>query len=54
VLRLVGDGRSSSEIAAHLGVAPSTVETQIKSAIRKLGATNRRHAAALAVEAERS
>ena len=53
VLRLVGEGRSSSEIAAQLGVAPSTVETQIKSAIRKLGATNRRQAAAMAAEVER-
>ena len=52
VLGLVGAGRSSAEIAAHRGVATSTVETQIKSAIRKLGATNRRHAAALLAEAD--
>lgn len=46
VLELVGRGMTSPEIAAHLGVARSTVETQIKAAVGKLGAKTRLQAAA--------
>jgi DNA-binding CsgD family transcriptional regulator len=52
VLALVAEGLSSREIANRIRVARSTVQTQIRSAVRKLGATNRRHAAALAIESE--
>jgi DNA-binding CsgD family transcriptional regulator len=45
VLALVGAGLSSREIAARLGVAPSTVDSQVKSAMRKLGARTRAQAA---------
>ena len=48
VLRLVADGLSSREIGAHLGVAPSTVDSQVKSAMRKLGTHTRAHAALMA------
>ncbi|MEJ7772040.1 MAG: helix-turn-helix transcriptional regulator [Geodermatophilaceae bacterium] len=48
VMAAVTDGLTSVAIAGLLGVAPSTVETQIKSAMRKLGATTRTEAAVLA------
>ena len=47
VLELVGGGASSREIANQLGVAPSTVDTQVKSAMQKLGARTRLQAAAM-------
>ena len=47
VLVLVRDGLTSAQIATRLGVAQSTVETQVASAMRKLGARTRRHAVAL-------
>lgn len=50
VLLLVRDGLASPEIAARLGVARSTVESQVKSAVRKLGAKTRLHAAAMVAE----
>src|SRR5690606_20425243 len=50
VLALVARDLSDATIAARLGVSARTVESQIASARRKLGATNRRHAAALASE----
>lgn len=50
VLALVRQGRTSAEIAAHIGVARSTIETQVKSAMQKLGATSRLQAAAMAAE----
>jgi DNA-binding CsgD family transcriptional regulator len=47
VMALVKQGLTSAQVAAKLGVATSTVETQVTSAIRKLGAANRRQAALL-------
>lgn len=47
VLLLVRKGLASPEIAARLGVARSTIESQIKSAVRKLGARTRVHAASM-------
>ncbi|MCB1030170.1 MAG: hypothetical protein KDA95_02460 [Acidimicrobiales bacterium] len=41
VLRLVGEGLSSAQIAAVRGVAPSTVESSIRSARRVLNAPTR-------------
>jgi DNA-binding CsgD family transcriptional regulator len=46
VLRLVGQGLSTPQISRRLGLAATTVNTHIRSAIIKLGSTNRRHAAA--------
>jgi DNA-binding CsgD family transcriptional regulator len=45
VLDLVGGGLSTREIAARLGVAPSTVDSHVKSAMRKLDADTRVQAA---------
>ena len=47
VLRLVGAGLSSRDIAQLLSIAQSTVETQIRAGMRKLGATTRVQAATL-------
>ena len=47
VLDLVGEGVTTAEIAARLGVARSTVDTQVESAMVKLGARTRLQAAAM-------
>jgi DNA-binding NarL/FixJ family response regulator len=41
VLRLLSDGASNQEIAAHLFVTVSTVKKHISSILRKLNAPNR-------------
>ncbi len=51
-MELVRLGFTSREAGQALGVAPSTVDTQVESAVRKLGARNRLHAAALLAEVE--
>ena len=48
-LGLFGNGRSSDEIAAELGVSKSIAQHYIRVATRKLGARNRVHAVAIAV-----
>lgn len=50
VLAAVAEGATSAAIAGRLGVALSTVETHVKSAMRKLGATTRTEAAARALQ----
>jgi len=50
VLRLTARGHSGREIAARLGVAPSTVTTHLKRVYAKLGVTDR---AAMVAEAMR-
>ena len=52
VVTLVGSGLTSREIAQTLGIAASTVDTHAESAVRKLGARSRRHAAAMLGEPE--
>jgi DNA-binding CsgD family transcriptional regulator len=47
ILVLVGQGLISSAIALRLGLARCTVESHIRSAMAKLGARTRLHAAAL-------
>jgi DNA-binding CsgD family transcriptional regulator len=47
VLALVAEGLSSAEIATRLGVARSTIDSQVRSAMRKLGARTRVEAAVL-------
>jgi DNA-binding CsgD family transcriptional regulator len=47
VLILVGQGLSDTAIAARLGVSPRTVEAQLASARRKLGARTRHQAATM-------
>jgi len=48
VLRLAGDGMSSSEIAAALHLSAGTVRNYLSEAIGKLGASNRIEASRLA------
>lgn len=50
VVALVVEGLTDREIAARLGVAHRTVQVHVASARRKLGADNRSHLAAVAVE----
>jgi DNA-binding NarL/FixJ family response regulator len=50
VLRLVIAGNTNSEIATSLFLAQSTVKSHLSSAYRKLGATNRKDAAALILD----
>jgi DNA-binding CsgD family transcriptional regulator len=47
VLAMVATGRSSSSIAATLGVATSRVESHVRHRLDKLGARNRARAIAL-------
>ncbi len=47
VLRLVARGTPDREIAATLGISVKTVEKHVGSILRKTGANNRTHAAAL-------
>lgn len=53
-LRLVARGPSSKEIAIETGLTPHTVDTYIRQALARLGATNRREAARLLVAHEGS
>ncbi len=47
VLALVSEGCSSAEIARRLGISSGTVDSHIRSAVRKLGARGRVEAAAM-------
>jgi DNA-binding CsgD family transcriptional regulator len=47
VLDLVGRGLTTKRIARELRIRPATVETHVRSALEKLGARTRVHAAAL-------
>ena len=50
VLCLVGKGLTSADIGRTLGIAPRTVDRQAASAVARLGARNRRHAAFMVSE----
>jgi NarL family two-component system response regulator LiaR len=50
VLALLVEGLSNDEIAERLVISPGTVRHHVSACISKLGASNRTHAAALAVE----
>jgi DNA-binding CsgD family transcriptional regulator len=50
VLLLVAEGLTSLEISTRLAVSRATVESHVRSAMRKLGASTRRQAAALLAE----
>ena len=47
-LRLAGEELANKDIAARLGIAPSTVENHLTNAYAKLGTSDRRTAAAIA------
>ena len=51
VLRLVGKGLTTRAIAQQLGLGVATVETQVSSAVAKLGARSRLQAALMIQEA---
>ena len=50
VLALLVEGLSNDEIAERLVISPGTVRHHVSACITKLGASNRTHAAALAVK----
>ena len=54
ILVLVGQGLASGAIAHRLGLARSTVDSHVRSAMAKLGARTRLHAAALLAAAHGS
>jgi DNA-binding NarL/FixJ family response regulator len=49
VLTFIGQGRSNSEIAALLSIAPRTAKVHVQNIMGKLGAANRTEAVSLAV-----
>lgn len=49
VLTWVARGKSAWEIGEILDIAKRTVDEHVQTAVRKLGAVNRTHAAAIAV-----
>lgn len=49
ILLLMSAGRTNTEIGQTLFLATKTVERQVATIVRKLGARNRAHAAAIAV-----
>lgn len=51
VLALLVDGLTNREIALRLVVEPDTIKDHVQSLIKKLGATDRTHAAVIAVRA---
>ncbi len=51
IIRLSGQGLFDSEIAARLGLAPSTIRNHIRAICHKLGATHRLMCGALAERA---
>jgi DNA-binding CsgD family transcriptional regulator len=48
VLRLLSEGLSNTEIAAHLAISPHTVKTHVTHLFNKIGVTDRTQAAVLA------
>lgn len=49
VLALLADGSSTEEVAALLSLSPHTVRTHVRNVMRKLDATSRAHAVAIAI-----
>ncbi len=50
VLRLIGDGYRNKQIAERLSIAEGTVNFHIKNLVDKLGANDRAHAVAIALQ----
>ena len=49
MLALVADGRSTEEAADALSLSPHTVRTHLRNVMRKLEASSRAHAVAIAM-----
>ena len=49
VLALVARGRSTEQVASALALSPHTVRTHLRNVMRKLGASSRAHAVAIAI-----
>lgn len=49
VLGWVAQGKSAREIAEILKITKRTIDEHVRSAVKKIGATNRAHAVAIAV-----
>ena len=50
VLRLIGEGLPNKQIATALSITERTVKSHVASAMNKLGADNRAHAAVAAIQ----
>jgi PAS domain S-box-containing protein len=51
VVRAVAEGATTPEIAERLFISPTTVDTHVRKAMLRLGAKNRAHLIALALQA---
>jgi DNA-binding NarL/FixJ family response regulator len=49
ILRLVSSGLTNKEVAAHLYLSVETVKAHLETIYRKLGASDRTHAVAVAL-----
>ena len=52
MLSLVADGSSTEAMADELSLSPHTVRTHLRNVMRKLEATSRAHAVAIAIRDE--
>jgi DNA-binding NarL/FixJ family response regulator len=50
VLRMIGDGNSNKDIAAHLKITEEAVKGQVRNILAKLGANDRTQAAVLGMK----
>jgi DNA-binding NarL/FixJ family response regulator len=50
VLRMIADGNSNKDIAAHLNITEEAVKGQVRNILAKLGAIDRTHAAVLGIK----
>jgi len=50
VLRMIADGNSNKDIAAHLNVTEEAVKGQVRNILAKLGANDRTRAAVLGIK----
>jgi DNA-binding NarL/FixJ family response regulator len=50
VLRLITDGNSNREIAAHLLTTEDSIKNHVKNILSKLGANDRTHAVVVALK----
>jgi len=48
VIKRIADGKSNLEVANELGISEYTVKGHVKAVMKKLGASDRTHAATIA------